>query len=1240
MGHSSTNTMTHTTTGGGGTNGALTSVNDADSSFFNNPPSARGLNVAPYAGWGGNNNNRLKIGTHNTHQQNMTHAQIQQRQNQKQSHRSNLVMMVTGGAQNQKAARQALAAGIQLHNNNNFNNMSPSLSPSAFGAPSSLPPSPQSITLNSDTPRYAHAGGGGVGVEGGAVFTPRFGQSGCSDVAGAASPNIPQHIMGQQNQQQLPPLSPTVASERRVSVSSVIPNNKYLNNNNKNEMKNNNGDVFDDGTTSDGDAFTDISCQLGHSELTHNGLGVCGAAANTTPTTATKGGIGGDDKGDKYMYKNIGNNVNDDIGRPPTAPTPTPTPTKNNNPFIGNRQSASGGGIGGARRGVVTINDPTGNSSSSTKRIHDVPRHPEDFLTPASLRLLNGPPVFFSDHTLVDRDVSVVVVNIVAFHQYALVTHGADLARQHEVIVNYVHSAAAKCGGVLDTFNGDKMWVSFNATSRCVRSAVAAICFAVEVSQHINTEAAEARAALRREQQEFFKREQQESSRKQRLLLASNNNHNNNSRVDPTPSTPEALVEMGLEVMTSSGLTAAATALLSAAASEGGNSGSPSSNHHQHKTSSATINNNNTNTAADPQMVSAKISSSSATKRYKPKYRAALSGVTIGVATGRAYVGPMGTKNIRRHTIISNAVTEASALERQCGRYPDCAVMIGGDMIPAVEGYCQYLVIDVCALPGSNGKRRRIASVKGLMCARDRDIRILRGSASTNYQQAMANFYQLREVRAREEREAQIQIMQQQLQESQSLQQKQKQKGPEKGTLHPANTQTSSSTHTAIVNILGNSGANGQAGGENTAATTSDGVATTVGAAAKRMFSLANSYSQSSASLSASSTTLPPQSSGVNVSGGGSRRPVKMNPMPTPPACPFPTENPYGLTNDFFGSFLEGRVDECVRLMRRLDAEAGAAQQYWTISESRTKILAEIEKYQKMKRKLLSLVVAAYARRDKRISKRAILAKFSSTTPVITTSINNNNTNIENDNTAKVSATTAATTTTTGSDTHSAGSAPPQLHVQRAPLQVAGGASVTVTTTTTTTTSSSHESNSDPSSLNLAIARGGGGGPVPPPSSTTTPRSMENSARTHRHKNDTSINNNNNNNNAAIVELTAQETLIRGIIVCIDAKVAALNEQLAALPQLSELLDSMKALLESFEREDRERESAQNNNHHVSQENDRSLPSVLPPYTAEQCEHIAVMLQFVWSLLSQNPPCDGRSYRSPLGEAYARRRVD
>lgn len=236
-----------------------------------------------------------------------------------------------------------------------------------------------------------------------------------------------------------------------------------------------------------------------------------------------------------------------------------------------------------------------------------------DDVSVAALRAARGTtvgfdsPIFYRDNGLVERDVSVVVVNIVAFHQYVAYTNGKDISRDHEVVVSFIRKVAQKYDGVLDTFNGDKFWVSFNAIAKCSEGPIAALCFAHEVTTAINTDAI---ATIR----------QLHSGR--------------------------------------------------------------------------------------PPLANA-----------APKYKVAPNGVNCGVSTGRALVGPLGTDTVRRHSIISFAVSEASALERQSLRYPGCNVMIGGDMIPAAEGYFQYMLLDASALPGSGGMRRRVASVKGPMCA-------------------------------------------------------------------------------------------------------------------------------------------------------------------------------------------------------------------------------------------------------------------------------------------------------------------------------------------------------------------------------------------------------------------------------------------------------------------------------------------------------------------------------------------
>ena len=51
-------------------------------------------------------------------------------------------------------------------------------------------------------------------------------------------------------------------------------------------------------------------------------------------------------------------------------------------------------------------------------------------------------------------------------------------------------------------------------------------------------------------------------------------------------------------------------------------------------------------------------------------------------------------------------------------------------MLPAIEGYCRYLLVDASLLPGSGGHRRRIASLKGTMCAPGCDPSALRGLAA------------------------------------------------------------------------------------------------------------------------------------------------------------------------------------------------------------------------------------------------------------------------------------------------------------------------------------------------------------------------------------------------------------------------------------------------------------------------------------------------------------------------------
>ena len=236
-------------------------------------------------------------------------------------------------------------------------------------------------------------------------------------------------------------------------------------------------------------------------------------------------------------------------------------------------------------------------------------------------------PIIFGDNVLVDRDITVVHINILQFHTYAQMTHGRTITEEHETIVNFIYTAARRCGGNLDNFIGDKFWISFNATSKCLDGPIVAACLAMEVTSIMNRDALEGQ----------HRRRINHERRVQNLQPLSRDTH------------------------------------------------------------------------------------------PRHRFRAAPFGVSCGISTGRAFVGPLGTKAIKRHSILSNTFTEASALERLSLRYPGCSTMIGGDMIPAIEGYFQYLIMDASLLPGSGGKRRRIASLKGPMLSPGRNPQLHKG---------------------------------------------------------------------------------------------------------------------------------------------------------------------------------------------------------------------------------------------------------------------------------------------------------------------------------------------------------------------------------------------------------------------------------------------------------------------------------------------------------------------------------
>eukprot|EP00744_Colponema_vietnamica_P006284 GILI01009142.1.p1 GENE.GILI01009142.1~~GILI01009142.1.p1 ORF type:complete len:330 (+),score=62.82 GILI01009142.1:145-990(+) len=100
-------------------------------------------------------------------------------------------------------------------------------------------------------------------------------------------------------------------------------------------------------------------------------------------------------------------------------------------------------------------------------------------------------------------------------------------------------------------------------------------------------------------------------------------------------------------------------------------------------------------------------------------------GINCGVSTGKAFVGPLGNGSIKRHTIISNAITEAVALERMSLHYAGCNVFVSTSIISHIEGFHQYMFLDATHLPGSQGKRRAVASLMGAMLAPNADSSVV-----------------------------------------------------------------------------------------------------------------------------------------------------------------------------------------------------------------------------------------------------------------------------------------------------------------------------------------------------------------------------------------------------------------------------------------------------------------------------------------------------------------------------------
>eukprot|EP00742_Colponemidia_sp_Colp-10_P013973 GILJ01015819.1.p1 GENE.GILJ01015819.1~~GILJ01015819.1.p1 ORF type:complete len:900 (-),score=103.78 GILJ01015819.1:412-3111(-) len=231
-------------------------------------------------------------------------------------------------------------------------------------------------------------------------------------------------------------------------------------------------------------------------------------------------------------------------------------------------------------------------------------------------------PVFFADSCLIDRFITVVHLNIISFHTYARRRHPTTISTDYAEFITYLNAEAKRFGGVLEHFSGDKFWVSFNATSKCVKHQVAACYFAYHLSTIVN-----------------------EASIRYRRAYPTAEPVDGSVPVVPTIDSRLALC---------------------------------------------------------------------------------VGGMNCGISTGHAYVGPVGNSAIKRHTIISNAMSEAAALERVSLHFMGNSNMfVSRDILPHIEGYIQYMLLDVITLPGPNGRRSPMACLMGVMLGPNADASVV-----------------------------------------------------------------------------------------------------------------------------------------------------------------------------------------------------------------------------------------------------------------------------------------------------------------------------------------------------------------------------------------------------------------------------------------------------------------------------------------------------------------------------------
>eukprot|EP00388_Colpodella_angusta_P001515 GDKJ01004792.1.p1 GENE.GDKJ01004792.1~~GDKJ01004792.1.p1 ORF type:complete len:597 (+),score=55.42 GDKJ01004792.1:160-1791(+) len=86
--------------------------------------------------------------------------------------------------------------------------------------------------------------------------------------------------------------------------------------------------------------------------------------------------------------------------------------------------------------------------------------------------------------------------------------------------------------------------------------------------------------------------------------------------------------------------------------------------------------------------------------------------VTCGISTGKCLVGNLGSERAKRYTVIGQAFTQATVLERLCKHYPNTPILMSAETVKECDTHIGFLYMDY--IKGPTTKHVPIAAAKYL----------------------------------------------------------------------------------------------------------------------------------------------------------------------------------------------------------------------------------------------------------------------------------------------------------------------------------------------------------------------------------------------------------------------------------------------------------------------------------------------------------------------------------------------